>query len=322
MLQKGQRPHPAALAALVLIRHVALASLNSSQAAAPHPATEDRSQQLASLENLDRWLALALECTVEGNDAPVSLKGWLDRARGPDDRDAPDSLLDQVNSFQTAVSYCFLRGHEAQLLINPVDRFWNWPNEDYVKRSLGSSKVRAHKARPAANGELTICVGQIRIQIVRRLVGRRRGTTVHCLLQKRAAESFPRDKQLTISSQPQPLLRSSPLGLFVRRNYLTLSRMDLDELQDWWISFERWIDGEKRGKRRALEYDDSSTEFACVGPLSSSSSQMAQGASPLMAFGPGDETRSYSRARARQDYHQARELVRAFPNSTTDPEST
>ena len=113
MLKKGQRPHPAALAALVLIRHVAIASLNSSQAAAPHPATEDRS----SLENLDRWLALALECTIEGNDAPVSLKGWLDRARGPDDRDAPDSLLDQVNSFQTVVSYCLLRCYKAQMLI-------------------------------------------------------------------------------------------------------------------------------------------------------------------------------------------------------------
>jgi hypothetical protein len=138
MLKKGQRPHPAALAALVLIRHVALASLNSSQAAAPHSAIEDRS----SLENLDRWLALALECTIEGNDAPASLKGWLDRARGPDDTDVPDSLLDQVNSFQTAVSYCFLRCCEAQLLINPLNRSWNSPNEDWMKRSLGSSKVR------------------------------------------------------------------------------------------------------------------------------------------------------------------------------------
>lgn len=42
--------------------------------------------------------------------------------------------------------------------------------------------------------------------------------------------------------------------------------MDLDELQEWWISFERWIDGEKRGKRRAVEHD-LSPEFTCVGPF-------------------------------------------------------
>ncbi|GAA5968436.1 hypothetical protein JCM8115_006387 [Rhodotorula mucilaginosa] len=226
MLKKGQRPHPAALAALVLIRHVALASLNSSQAAAPHSAIEDRS----SLENLDRWLALALECTIEGNDAPASLKGWLDRARGPDDTDVPDSLLDQVNSFQTAILELAERG---------LDEALTWVVEEF-----------------------------------------------------KSFVAWSEDDELTISSQPQPLLRSSPLGLFVRRNYLTLSRMDLDELQDWWISFERWIDGEKRGKRRAVEEHDSSPEFA------------------------------YSGARARQDYHQAREVVRAFPNSTSDPEST
>lgn len=100
MLRNGQRPHPAALAALVLIRHVALASL---QSAAPQPS-DTEPEQCVSLENLDRWLALALEGTIEGPDAPTSLKAWLARARGRDDHDAPDSVLEQVNSFQAAVS--------------------------------------------------------------------------------------------------------------------------------------------------------------------------------------------------------------------------
>jgi hypothetical protein len=115
-----------------------------------------------------------------------------------------------------------------------------------------------------------VCPRNTRVQVLCGLVRRRRGAIIYPYenyLEKGPAESLSPRKQLTISSQPQPLLRSSPLGLFVRRNYLTLSRMDLDELQDWWISFERWIDGEKRGKRRAVEEHDSSPEFACVEPF-------------------------------------------------------
>ncbi|GAA5868665.1 hypothetical protein JCM3774_003619 [Rhodotorula dairenensis] len=226
MLQNGQRLHPAALAALVLIRHVGLASL---QSAAPQPADAE-SEPRVSLENLDRWLALALQCTLEGPDAPTSLKAWLARATGrDDDPNAADSVLEQVNSFQAAI---------LELAEGGLDEALTWVVDEF-----------------------------------------------------KSLVAWSEEDELTVSAQPQPLLRSSPLGLFVRRNYLTLSRMDLDELQQWWVDFERWVDGEKRGKRKARE-QDSSPEYA------------------------------YSMARARQDYHQARELVRAFPNQTTVPKST
>ncbi|GAA5988139.1 hypothetical protein JCM10908_002082 [Rhodotorula pacifica] len=223
MLKKGHKPHPATLAALVLIRHVALASLNSSPAAAP----EER--PTVSLDNLDRWLALALECTLEGTSAPISLKSWLERARGSDEQEVPNSVLDQVNTFQAAILELAERG---------LDEALNWVVEEF---------------KPLV--------------------------------------AWSEDDELTISSQPQPLLRSSSLGLYVRRNYLILSRMDLDDLLEWWIEFERWVDGEKRGKRRAIE-EDVSPEYA------------------------------YSKARAREDYHQARELVRAFPNTANGSQPT
>lgn len=174
MLKKGQRPHPAALAALVLIRHVALASLNSSQAAAaPHP-TEDRS----SLENLDRWLATALECTVEGNDAPASLKGWLDRARGSDETDVPESLLDQVNSFQTAVSLLSLALSRSPTADQSTRQIMELA-ERGLDEALTWVVEGAHTALPAADGGLTVCFGQIRVQIVRGMVRRRRGATLY-----------------------------------------------------------------------------------------------------------------------------------------------
>jgi hypothetical protein len=58
------------------------------------------------------------------------------------DTDVPDSLLDQVNSFQTAVSYCFLRCCEAQLLIN--DQFSDsvWQREESPVRTFDDPSER------------------------------------------------------------------------------------------------------------------------------------------------------------------------------------
>lgn len=37
--------------------------------------------------------------------------------------------------------------------------------------------------------------------------------------------------------------------------------MELDEIQEWWLDFERWIDGVRRGKQKAVE-QDAPIEFA------------------------------------------------------------
>ncbi|POY73962.1 hypothetical protein BMF94_3005, partial [Rhodotorula taiwanensis] len=209
----GQRPTAAALAALVVVRHVAAAALDSPGAATARPD--------ATLPpNLDHWLALALEYTLEGNEAPQSLKLWLERARG----DGEDAVLNQVDEFEQTLRQLHAGGMDAAL---------DWIVDEFKPLIAWSD-----------------------------------------------------DDELTILSQPPPLLRSSPLGLFVRRNYLTLSRMELDELQTWWRDFERFVDGEKRGKQRAVDLGDEAAAAA---------------------------SRAYSKARAQQDYHSAREIVRTFP---------
>ncbi|GAA6058207.1 hypothetical protein JCM3770_005014 [Rhodotorula araucariae] len=89
------------------------------------------------------------------------------------------------------------------------------------------------------------------------------------------------DDELTVTlhaAPPPPLLRASPLGVYVRRAAITLARLEFAETLEWWGVFERWCDGEMpeaRGKRRR-------------------------------------EVSSFARARLQQDYHAAREHVRTF----------
>ncbi|TNY17804.1 hypothetical protein DMC30DRAFT_419429 [Rhodotorula diobovata] len=96
------------------------------------------------------------------------------------------------------------------------------------------------------------------------------------------------DDEVTLSLHPPPppLLRASPLGLFVRRTALSFAQLEFSQTLEWWGAFERWCDGDAaaaEGKRRR------------EGP-------------------------DFARARLQQDYHAARELVRTFvPAGQRDP---
>lgn len=131
MLPKsGQRPTAAALAALVVVRHVAAAALDSPGAATARPD--------ATLPpNLDHWLALALECTLEGNEAPQSLKLWLERARG----DREDAVLNQVDEFEQTVSAATRCSIGIFLTSGREYSCDNCTREEWTPHSTGSSTV-------------------------------------------------------------------------------------------------------------------------------------------------------------------------------------
>ncbi|GEM07958.1 hypothetical protein Rt10032_c04g1975 [Rhodotorula toruloides] len=77
-----------------------------------------------------------------------------------------------------------------------------------------------------------------------------------------------------MSTDPAPFLRSSPLGKYIRRLGVVLSKLTFEETCDWWKGFVRWVEGEKAGTRREVD--------------------------------------PFAKARLRQDYHLSRELVRTF----------
>jgi hypothetical protein len=55
-----------------------------------------------------------------------------------------------------------------------------------------------------------------------------------------------------MSTDPAPFLRNSPLGMYIRRMGIVLSKVTFAETCTWWKDFVRWIEGEKAGKRRAM----------------------------------------------------------------------
>ncbi|BGP32884.1 hypothetical protein JCM10296v2_004669 [Rhodotorula toruloides] len=82
------------------------------------------------------------------------------------------------------------------------------------------------------------------------------------------------DDELAMSTDPPPLLRSSPLGMYIRRLGIVLAKLTFEETCAWWKDFLRWVEGEKAGKRREVD--------------------------------------TFAEARLRQDYHLSRELFRTF----------
>ncbi|BGP00272.1 Anaphase-promoting complex subunit 5 [Rhodotorula toruloides] len=82
------------------------------------------------------------------------------------------------------------------------------------------------------------------------------------------------DDELAMSTDPPPLLRSSPLGMYIRRLGIVLAKLTFEETCAWWKDFVRWVEGEKAGKRREMD--------------------------------------PFAKARLRQDYHLSRELIRTF----------
>ncbi|BGP17018.1 hypothetical protein JCM10213_000347 [Rhodosporidiobolus nylandii] len=85
-----------------------------------------------------------------------------------------------------------------------------------------------------------------------------------------------------VSLSPHPLARNSPLGLYLRRTQLRISKLDFGDACCWWADFEAWCEGRPVAKRRRTE----------------------------------DAGEKFAQARARTDYNASRELVRSF--STTN----
>ncbi|GAA6043671.1 hypothetical protein JCM8097_008600 [Rhodosporidiobolus ruineniae] len=94
------------------------------------------------------------------------------------------------------------------------------------------------------------------------------------------------DIQDQVSLSTFPLLRASPLGVCLRRLYLSLGKMSFEEAVGWWADVEGWCEGRK-----------------------ARSGQM------------GVEER-FAQARLRQDYQAARDLVRSFGTGSTGGDSS
>ncbi|GAA5844669.1 hypothetical protein JCM9279_002876 [Rhodotorula babjevae] len=92
------------------------------------------------------------------------------------------------------------------------------------------------------------------------------------------AASDEEELNLSVHPPPPPLLRASPLGLYVRRTALAFAKLDFAETVEWWAAFEKWCDGGE----------------------------------PAVEHQKRREVPSFARARLQQDYHAARELVRTF----------
>ncbi|GAA5901276.1 hypothetical protein JCM6882_007732 [Rhodosporidiobolus microsporus] len=86
-----------------------------------------------------------------------------------------------------------------------------------------------------------------------------------------------------VSLHTFPLLRSSPLGMYLRRTYLQLSKMSFDEAVGWWEAVGGWCEG-TLGKQGGA--------------------------------GERDVAQRFAQARLRQDYHASRELVRSFATTS------
>ncbi|GAA5890417.1 hypothetical protein JCM8208_004865 [Rhodotorula glutinis] len=96
----------------------------------------------------------------------------------------------------------------------------------------------------------------------------------------RALVALPEEDEFNLSANPPPppLLRASPLGLYVRRTALSFAKLDFAETLEWWAAFEQWCDGVEPAHERKKRRDV-----------------------------PG-----FARARLQQDYQAAREHVRTF----------
>ncbi|GAA5852788.1 hypothetical protein JCM8547_004683 [Rhodosporidiobolus lusitaniae] len=93
------------------------------------------------------------------------------------------------------------------------------------------------------------------------------------------------EDEMALSTHPAPLLRASPLGIYLRRTYMSIGKLSFDQACEWWDRVEAWCDGRKEDVRgRKGEKGD-------------------------------DVAESFVQARLRQDYHASQDLVRSFSTS-------
>lgn len=289
------------LAALVVIRHVALASLNSSGNAAAEP-------------RLNHWLALALECASEGDDAPCNLKSWLDRARGDDAGAGRDeAVLNQVDSFQATVRVpaglmCFLLTNSFQnscIASFPTGWTPRWTGSPTVRPS--SLQTRSPENRPLISirtvAEFKPLIAWSEDDEVRTRTSRKEeGGSIRPATDKVArTRSWSSRRNRPRSCAPP---RSGSMSAAAASPSVAWSST---RFRSGGSTLSGGSTGSDAGNRKR----SSRTRRSSLRKWRGHSNRWSRESTDLCF---GSRPSSYSKARLQQDYHRARELVRAFPS--------